>query len=252
MPLTLRSINIQMRMDRFNFKNDTSCFIELASEEQALKAVEVLHQTKLLDHTIKVMPLMRSFVWQSVDRDPNLHSSQWLFVTDSVLSDAVTPLVEGRRVMLYVQTPGWLPDSTKKAHVEACTRIIEAHFGKQNIEAISTIPSSRNMKKVLKSDPRMLCLIDFKTKDGAEKAIQAIHDTEIGGCKVLLQPGIVSPWGAKSIERYDPLLLVELQEKRLAPSQTELDGFFGRYPGKKKMNKKTKVEETKEPEQAVN
>jgi hypothetical protein len=145
-----------------------------------------------------------------------------------------------------------LPDSTKKDHVEASNRIVEEHFGKQDIDAIGLIRSVRYRKKEPRSTPSMLCLVDFTTKDGAEKAIQAVHNTEIEGLKVLLQPAILTRQLGKLIGRYDQALLVELQEKGLVLSLSRFDKLAGRYQGKKKLNKETEVEETKEPGQAVN
>jgi hypothetical protein len=221
-----------MRLNRFSFQNDARCFVELASEEQAQKAVDILHETEFQFQTIVAMPIKADFVWGPMPQvwerffDVNLTSP----------AEAIRPLLEGRRKIISVQTPGWLSKVSSVGHNEHAHKVLHEHFGSYGIETISALQPFFGDKKLY---PRMLCLMDFKTTEGAEQAQQAIHDTDIEGRKVWVQPSVAAPWRAHQIGRVDPELLAKLQEAGLASSEPYEDNFVNSDQKKGKKNYKT-------------
>lgn len=136
-------------------------------------------------------------------------------------AEALKPLLEGRRFMLQVQTPGW-PRRENESSNKAAERIVIEHMGPFGIESIGDFRPFLGDKK---PQPRMLCMIDFATQEGAEKAVEAINDTIIEGRKTILRPSNMAPWRAHQVGKVSPDLLKQLQEKDLAPLETYEDKF---------------------------
>ena len=90
-------------------------------------------------------------------------------------------------------------------------------MGDYGLEAISAFQPFHGDKQ---PDPRFLCFIDFKTKTGADQAVQALHDSEIEGRRVWLQNVVLAPWRAHQIGKVDPSVLAMLQEQGIAPMKT--------------------------------
>jgi len=97
--LTLDSKKWQLCLGCFTFHNDTRCFVELATEEQAQKAIEVLNGTELLHRSIIVAPMKDDFVWgRRLENRPNTSFD----VAEVSPSEAMKPLLEERRLMFSV------------------------------------------------------------------------------------------------------------------------------------------------------
>jgi hypothetical protein len=234
--LTFHSTNLQLRLDRFTFHNDKRCFIELASEEQAKKAIEILHDTEFMHNNIVVLPLKEDFVWGSGKDKVNGHLSRFFHENETSPSEALKPLLEGRRMLFSVQPPGWVETHSSIGHNKYATKVIEDHLGKYGIEAIGGLqPFYGDMKP----HPRMLCFLDFTTKSGADQAVQAVHDTDIEGRKVWLRPSVLAPWRAHQIGKVDQALLAQLQEKGLASTEPYEDNFVKSDQKKGEKNYKT-------------
>ncbi|KAL5120167.1 hypothetical protein ACEQ8H_001993 [Pleosporales sp. CAS-2024a] len=200
---------MQISLDRFTFYNDKTCYVEFACREDAERAVERLHNKVLLDGMILVERLWRPFVW---GRGSEI-TKQYFSLKRTSPSEALRPLLEGRRMRLSVHTPLWAdrPNRDKGKNPEA-RRVIRfqlRHFG---IEAISNLNNFYNDKT---SKRREVCSIDFKTKEGADAARQAFHGQEMEGRKVWLEPAFMSSWSGYQVAKIDRGLLDELQERGL-------------------------------------
>lgn len=135
--------------------------------------------------------------------------------------EAARPLFEGRRKMLSVQTPGWCGEDTPAfLCISNALVIMERYFGKYGVEAISDPTLSHYPHKAKGSHPHLLCLMDFKTKEGADNAFEELNDTKIEARRILLDVPVPSPWIAHQIGKVSPTVLAQLQEKGLAPRET--------------------------------
>jgi hypothetical protein len=232
----LTSKKLLLRLDRFSFQNDKRCFIEFENKQDAQKAVQVLNDTGFMNQKIVVQPLKADFVWDSgVQKHGDSHRlslSRYFYDGETSPFDALQPLLEGRRILLQLQTPGWGERHSTIGHNKIALGKIEDHLGKYGIEAVSGMqPFYGDMKP----HPRMLCLIDFKTTAGADQAIQEVNETEIDGRTVWLKKSETAPWRAHQIGKVDRSLLAELQEKGLAPLEIHEDRFVN--SDKKNWNK---------------
>lgn len=210
------------------------CFVELGDEKQARKATEILSHKRLLDEKIFVKtPLNHGFYWtQGSKPDAGTSGSRYLPQDEESPALAVKPLLEGRRVMLSVQTPGW-GDGATSTRIKSSREVMQNHLGRYGIEAISGISPFHGDKT---PNPRLLCFLDFETKEGADAAIEAFHDKEIEGRKVWLQISKTAPWRANQMGKVQKEVLVALQEKGIVGQEVYEDKF----PLKKRDDKKSK------------
>jgi RNA recognition motif-containing protein len=211
-----------MRLDRFTFQNEQRCFIEFASEEQAQKAVETLHNTEFMYRNILVSPLKENFVWKSTMQRRDGRIPRLFNIKEISASEAAKPLLEGRRKMFSIQPPGWGYAKSSVGHTMISNEYLEEHLGKFGIECFGPMRPYRGSRK---SDPSVLCFIDFTTKSGADQAVQAINNTEILGRKVWLTGIFLEPWRAHQIGKLDQALLGELQAKGVASTEPYEDNF---------------------------
>lgn len=227
-------------MDRFTFQNDTMCFVELGSEEQVTEAVQSLNDSAFQTKTIIAKPLRKDFIWGPASAQTDASSGLRYFYDDgNNAHEAVKPLIEGRRMMLSVQTPGWGAQDIKVGpRNKVAEEIINQYFGKFGIEAIGGLRPFYGDKK---ENPRLLCFLDFKTRKGADQAVAAYHDTEIEGRRTWLKPSDPAPWRAHQIGKVDKALLAELQDKGLLPRETYEDKFVNPVTEKRPKQKKSKA-----------
>lgn len=218
-----------MRMDRFTFYNDTQCFIELGSPEEARKAVDQFNGFKIHERKLIAAPLKDDFRWGPVQGTNQPFGSRYFYSEGNAVQEALRPLIEGRRTLLSVKTPGWSPKTGVREAKEAAHNIIAENFGHYGIESISDIsPFYGDMK----SKPRMLCFIDFKTKEGADQAMKEKDETEINDRLVWLKPTDPSPWRNSQYSKYAPQLIEELQEKGVLKKEMYDDKFNTPRPRK--------------------
>lgn len=222
------STKFQLRMDRFNFHNDGMCFIEFSSEQEAQKALKVLNNAEFKDSRLRAEVTKEGFAWSDYDGKPQSGEGVSRYFVDegSNASEALRPLIEGRRKRFMVQPPGWqppgwVPAKSSTAHNRKARQVIQDHLSKFGIESTSRLEPFFGDKL---SHPRILCFIDFTTKDGADQAAANL-DPEIEGRKVELEPVIMAPWRAHQVGKVDAAVLAELQEKGLASKETYEDKF---------------------------
>ncbi|KAH7389450.1 hypothetical protein DE146DRAFT_680304 [Phaeosphaeria sp. MPI-PUGE-AT-0046c] len=212
--------NIQLTVDRFTFHNNGLCFVELSSEEEAQKALKALHGTGLKDSNIKAIPVKEDFVWGGQTKSRG--GSRFFIDEGENASEALRPLIEGRRKMLCVQPPGWLSENSSVGHNQKARQVVQDHFGKYGIETIGKLEPFFGDKL---SHVRMLGFIDFATKDGADRVVKDFENTEIEGRKVCFREVVMAPWRAHQVGKVNAALLAKLQQKGLASKETYEDKF---------------------------
>jgi RNA recognition motif-containing protein len=220
-----------MRLDRFTFHNDTMCFVELGSKEEAAKAVERLNGTELQGKKIVVQPLKAEFQWgPQGERNSSPWGNHLFYDEGDGASKALRPLAEGRRFMLRVATPGWTADNVSNQKKDAI-RIIQQTFDKYGVEKVSQIHPFYGDKK---KNPRLLCFMDFKTKEGADEAVRNHHDTDIEGRKTWLTPCSPTSYRAHHMAKVAPQLAIDLQEQGILTKETREDLFVNPPPEKER------------------
>ncbi|KZM22014.1 uncharacterized protein EKO05_0007289 [Ascochyta rabiei] len=197
---------IQFRVDRFTFFSDSSCFIELGSKEQVQKATEALNGQQLHGTSLVVRPIKEDFYWDQGFKKDN----RFFFHDEQTPSQAIQPLLQGRRYALQVENPGWINQQGSSKSANTTRReIVEKYFGPFGVEVIGALnPIWRHQKK----EYPFLAHIDFASKEGAEQAAEALNDTEIEGKRVYLQRCTVNSSRAKQIGNVDQGVLAQLQE----------------------------------------
>ena len=217
-------------MDRFTFQNDTQCFIELGSAAEAKEAIEQLNKVEIHGKKIVAKPLKDNFRWGSVeDTSKSPFGSRYFFDEGNAAEEALLPLKEGRRTMLSVQTPGWSPKTPIRVARDNALNIIGQNFSQYGVERVGDISPFFGDKK---TKPRMLCLIDFKTKEGAEQAIKEKHDTEINGLLVWLKQSEPSAWRQQQYWKTAPPQVEALQEEGIFSKEMYEDKFVNPLPRK--------------------
>ncbi|KAF1358790.1 hypothetical protein EJ07DRAFT_123045, partial [Lizonia empirigonia] len=205
---------IQLRVDRFTFFSDSSCFIELGSAEQRTKAIKALNGKTLQGTSVVVRPVKDDFHWDQGFRK----DCAYFFLDKQTTSQAIQPLLQGRRYALQVENPGWLSqEGSGKSHNITRREIIQKHIGPFGIEVVGSL---NPVWRIQKKDKTFLAHIDFESKEGAEKAVEALDGTEIEGKRVYLLPCTVNSTRAKQIGDVDQGVLAQLQESGLI-SDTE-------------------------------
>ncbi|CAA9964269.1 hypothetical protein PTMSG1_07628 [Pyrenophora teres f. maculata] len=216
----------QMQIDRFTFRNNTLAFAELGSEEEAKRFVQQWSNGTPSHKQIRVQHIKPDFTWARPDQEtrrrfPN-SKPRYIFAQGNAPHDILRVLEEGRRRMLSVKTPGWFPDTPISEAREKSLDIMERLLSKHGVEAIGGLsPFYGDMQET----PRLLCFIDFETKEGAENASREIDDTVVEGKLTWLRPAVPSGWRVDQYAKYDPEYVAELQEKGVLSKETYEDKF---------------------------
>ncbi|KAF3033777.1 hypothetical protein E8E11_001666 [Didymella keratinophila] len=204
---------LQCRIDRFTFQNSTSVFVQLRSEEQVQKAVKALDGLKMGKgpRPLRVSPLADTFTWQIENR-----MKQRFFLHDATAaSEAIQPLLEGRRYTIFVENPGWtfnrVPDKSINTRRQ---QILDEALEPFNVEALGGI------NPVWKTDRRagmtFVAFVDFATKEDAQRAVDVLNNSIVEGKRMELRPSTsVNPQRAKQIGKVDKGVLAQLQEAGL-------------------------------------
>lgn len=213
------SVDVFMEIDRFRFEAKPYASVELADEQQAQKAIKILNGNETLGNTIYLRAMNPHDPWDQYR--PARAYPYHVREDEAGIKSAVSPFIEGRRVRFAAKLPAWgaennLPVARRHAALEVLGRTYR-QFG---IESISKLAPQYGQSTF---HPKFLCHIDFATKDGAEEAIRATHNTEIEGVLVYLKHSEIDPAKAYQIGRINKTVLKELQEKGLAPQDSEID-----------------------------
>ncbi|KAL1612330.1 hypothetical protein SLS60_000556 [Paraconiothyrium brasiliense] len=206
-------------MDRFRLQGDMSASVELEDERQAQKAVQVLNGNDSLGSPVYLRPLNPDFNWDTFHTTARTYS-HFVREDEAGIRKAVQPLLEGRRVRISVKSPAWgnkgdSPTERRDADLKA----LERTFDRFGIESISRLSPQFGQ---MTYHPKFFCHIDFTTKEGADEAIRAIHETEIEGVLVWAKRTEIDSTKAFQIGRVHQGSLIQLQEKGLAPPASEI------------------------------
>jgi hypothetical protein len=220
--LTIVSVDLSLRLDRFTFNHDRKAAIELESAEQAQKAIELLHnhEPNIKGAKIYVVPLKSEYEWE-IPTHASSRGTAKVDSSDAGLEAAIQPIIDGRRLMFSVLPPGWA-DLKARVNVrnEANRDVIKRTLEPYGIEVVGRASTNWGDKS---QTPRFLAFVDMKTKQGADEAIRKVNDTVVQGLPVALQLSQMPAWKAYRLGQVDKERLAMLQEKGLAPPPEEID-----------------------------
>ena len=171
--------------------------------------MQKLDGTKLQGSSVAVRPVKDDFYWDQGFKK----NSTFFFHDEQTPSQAIEPLLQGRRYVLQVESPGWMNQKGSGKSINATRReIIEKHIGPFGIEVVGSLnPVWRQQKR----DQSFLAHIDFASKEGAEQAVAALDSKEIEGKRVYLLPCTVNSTRAKQIGNVDQGVLAQVQDSGL-------------------------------------
>lgn len=173
-----------------------------------------------MQDSIIVRMMKEDFTWNPTE---DLANPRYFYDEGTGARDAVKPWLEERRMVLSVQTPGWGPqDGVVGTRNKEALKIIAKYFGKYDLECKGGLSPFYGDKQ---NNPRLLCFLDFKTKQGAQDAAREYDDKEIEGRKIWLRPSKPAPYRAHQIGKIDQIVLAELQSRGIAPQETYEDKF---------------------------
>ncbi|KAH8730315.1 hypothetical protein GQ44DRAFT_768702 [Phaeosphaeriaceae sp. PMI808] len=198
---------MSLQLNRYNLMNRGHCYIELASEEQAKRAIETLQYKEFIGRPLSVQMINGTFSWVTLNSDG--------YLTENA-SEAVKPLIEARRVTVHGQVPFWKNNDDNTPYWKVAPVIIQEHMGKFGIERISRVS---RFEKRGQGNLRILATVDFTTKKGADEAVEALHNSKINDRKVQLVITEIAAWAAHQLAKIDPETLATLQEKGLASKE---------------------------------
>ena len=225
--------NVQYSIDRFTFQNEPMCFVQLADSTQTTKAIDVINKSQPFER-VTARLLYPDFAWGQGRAQEN---DRFVSYDDAGIDQAVRPMIEGRRVVIRVKTPGW---SNKNVGIREAKVILRNTFEQFGIESIGAIAPNFGDKKLA---PRFLALMDFTTKKGAEAAIEAVHGNEVEGRLVWVEPSILTALKAQQLRKLAPAQLKEMQAKGIAPADEDIDSvkkYTKRPRGQKKPREQKK------------
>ncbi|KAF1967613.1 hypothetical protein BU23DRAFT_559260 [Bimuria novae-zelandiae CBS 107.79] len=209
-------VDIFVKLDRFRYQGTTYASVELADEEQAKRAIEMLQGNEALGNAVNLTAMPPDSDWQLHRTDRAYH---YLVRDDEAgTRTAVLPLLEGRRIRISIKGPMWGSGPLGQRRATSL-KVIERTYDQFGIESISLITPwmSKGYKTV-----QYLCHIDFTTAEGADEAIRATHKTLIDKTVIWAGKAVVGPIKASQIGSVNKNLLAELQEKGLAPPDSEI------------------------------
>lgn len=157
-----------------------------------------------------VRPVKSSFYWeQGFKKD-----QRFFFHDENTPSQAIQPLIEGRRYVLHVESPGWVKKGSDKSVNTIIREIIKKHFEPFGLEVIGALnPAWRDYKK----DRMFLTHIDFASKEGAEQAVEALDEKKVEGKQIWLKPCTFNPKRTEQIGNVDKGVLAQLHESGFIP-----------------------------------
>ena len=204
---------MEFPIDRFHFSAEGSALVELGSQRQVQKAVAAVKWYIFENERRKLLvdSLDDTTVWSGT----TFKEKQRVFVYGkNAISQSLQRLIEGRRYLFFVENPGWSFTKSKrppKIEMRDFLRKTLAPFG---VEIISTFLPWRDSETgtITKGKKAAgVASVDFISKVNAERAVQALNDQMIRGCRVKLKPDVLGPPLAERIVRLDHSLLAHLE-----------------------------------------
>jgi hypothetical protein len=204
---------MEFHVDRFHFSAEGSALVELGSQEQVQKAVMALNWYILPNgrRKLSVEPLDDTTVWDSIA----FRKEMRVFVySKKAVSQSLQRLIEGRRYVFFVENPGWsfdTPDGPRNTKKRNFLRKTLEPFGVENTSTFLAWrdPTTGTINKGVKASN--VASVDFITKVDAERAVEALNDQIINGCRVKLKPDVLVPPLAERIAKLDQSLLAHLE-----------------------------------------
>lgn len=195
-------------MDRFTFEGSSAAFVELGSEEQVHRAVKALDGLRISKRPLRVSQLADTFEWDAENR----MRSQYFVYDAAAASQAIQPLLEGRRYTVFVEKPGWISErKVAKSAMQQRREILDRMFQSFNVEAMGGINPAWKFSKAV--DMIWVTFVDFRTKEDAQRALNTLDDSIIEGRRVeLRQYSTIHPRRAEHIGKVDKGVLARLQE----------------------------------------
>lgn len=181
-----------------------------------IQAVQKLDDKLLKGSSVVVRPLNKDFYWdQGFKKD-----KAFFFLDENTPSQAIQPLLQGRRIVLQVEGSGWQSQEGSGKSVNVTRReIIEKHIGPFGIEVIGSLNPIWRQKG---RDRTFLANIDFASKEGAEQAIKAFHGKEVEGKRVYLIPSTLNSTRAKQMGDVDQGVLEQVRDRGLIEDSESL------------------------------
>lgn len=137
---------------------------------------------------------------------------------ETAASEAIRPLLEGRRYTFHVEKPGWIFNKVAdKTMNDQRQEVLDRALEPFNVEARG------DMNKIFihkGASMWFLTCVDFATKEDAQRAVDALHNSVIQGKRVELRP--FSVFTAKRVEqigKVDKGVLAQLQEAGLLKTE---------------------------------
>lgn len=195
-------------MDRFTFEGSSAAFVELDSEEQVQKAVKALDGLNISKRPLRVSRLADTFEWDAENR----MRTQYFVYDTAAASQAIQPLLEGRRYTVFVEKPGWISErKLAKSAMQQRREILDRMFQSFNVEAMGGINPAWKFGKSV--EMIWVTFVDFRTKEDAQRALDALNNSVVEGKRVeLRQYSTVYPRRAEQIGKVDKGVLTQLQE----------------------------------------
>jgi hypothetical protein len=205
---------MQFPVDRFHFSADGSALVELGCQEQVQKAVMTLNWYIFESgrRRLSVEPLDDTTVWDGTA----FGKEKRVFVyNNNAVSESLQRLIEGRRYGFFVENPGWRFDKSDGPPTHQKRNFLRKTLEPFGVENISQFlpwrdPTTGTITNGEKASN--VASVDFITKADAERAVEALNDQVIKGCRVKLKPDVLGPPLAERIAKLDQSLLAHLEQ----------------------------------------
>lgn len=205
---------MEFPVDRFELQAVGYAFVELGSQEQVHKAVMALdwYISENGKRRLSVSPLHETTVWVGTAFK---EERRVLVYEKNTVSQSLQRLIEGRRYGFFVENPGWSFDKSDGPLINQKRNFLRKTLEPFGVESTSRFlpywrdPTTGTITKGIKASS--VASVDFTTKVDAERAVEALNDQIIKGCRVKLKPDVLGPPLAERIDRLDQSLLAHLE-----------------------------------------
>ncbi|KAJ4361016.1 uncharacterized protein N0V89_001585 [Didymosphaeria variabile] len=188
----LEVVNIDIAVDRFTNRSPGYCFVDLATPEEATKALEVLPGTTVLNRPIHVKPCVQKNSDQKTATQ--LQLTRWGTSTFSPVEQdpesLLLPIHRRRRLIV-----SGMPKPANQHTSDAELRELFRGFA---VEAVSKVKWPRENVHGTSKDIQY-AFVDLESAEEAERAMQQLNGAECWGGKVRI--GVAQQAHDKILER---------------------------------------------------